>query len=267
MTMSWSRWLPEQALTSALLREPISRFVSQWSEKWLSRERIAPLGGFVRRDPADAGDVGGAASRFLDQGLAIVVTSDGRAALAGMMLDRSVASERLNALDEKVVANLSDRCLDDLGRGLAETFGLPANATWHRGEPRGPAFRNVREIPLGAENGNASVRIIVATDLLVQALRAASPSRMPAVRMHPLSAGLAMETIRVSALAGRAEMTMAELAELAPGDIVVLDSTTTAALAFAVNDVATPGRCRIEHTGDSLCLKILNAPNSEFQRA
>jgi hypothetical protein len=62
-------------------------------------------------------------------------------------------------------------------------------------------------------------------------------------------------------------MTMADLAGLAPGDIVVLDNASSAPLTLAVNGVPTPARCRLEQAGDGLCFKILIAPDDEFQRA
>lgn len=265
MTQSWTRWLPEEALEGPPLRDLLSGLARDWSGTWLARGRYAPVGGFVRKDRAAADDEC-AESRFLDHGIAIIAPEASRAALAGMMLDTSRAAGPLEGVELRIVSGLADRALDDLGRGLERTFGLSGGA-WRKGEPAGAAFREVREAALTAGTGSPGIRLVIATDLLVQAVRAATAIRPAAVRVEPRTAGLAAEPVQVSALAGRSRMTMADLSGLSQGDIVVLDTPGSAPLTLAVNGVPTPARCSLEQAGDGLCFKILNAPDDEYKRA
>ncbi|PSJ42200.1 FliM/FliN family flagellar motor C-terminal domain-containing protein [Allosphingosinicella deserti] len=257
---SWTGWLPPQAMTGALLLPRLGDTLAGWCARWFSRGSFDADGGFGQLESKASAAPDDADTRFREEGLAMILSQESRIAIAGLMLDRPLTAPDLSPSDRKVAAVLVDRAVEDLCRGLSGLFGLPATGAWRRGEPVGPRFRHLSQIELRQTDGAAAIVLVVATDLLVGAIKAAAASTLPAPALGSIGGALASQEVSLSAFLGPSEMTLGDLADLAIGDIVLLDTPSAAPLPIALDGVPTSGRCRLEQGETGLGLKILNSP-------
>lgn len=235
--------------------------VRQWSAKWFARGRIELAGTiFEPAPPFAAAD--GETWFVLDEDLAIAVPAASRIAIISMMLDRPVDDGSLNDADRQVTAGLAAACLEDLCRRLAVTFRLPADGRWVEldsgqlptlDRPRGCGLGGIERAPL--------VRIVASSELVIALIKSRLAVPAPQGVLAPVAAGFAAQSLTISSLLGRCSLTLADLAGLSEGDVLVFDSEAGSALPLAVDAAGQGlGRCTVEQAGDHFLLKLLEPP-------
>ncbi|MFA6605917.1 MAG: FliM/FliN family flagellar motor switch protein [Sphingomonas sp.] len=250
-------WLPDAAIRALDIDAALADISRAWSRKWFARHVVRPLetqavGAVPLSDEIEW--------LQLDRDVAIGVPSTANAILAGLMLDLEVPREPLTSADNRLLAGITQACIDDLCRRMAETFRLDAGARWIKGD-RGAvaAVEAPMSCALGVEAHLPLVRILVANDALVGLAKAALPPFVPASHLSSLAQGLAAQCVAVTAQIGRCKLTLAEFAELGIGDVLVFDHSIDSPLDLLVNGRGAPiAQCAIGETDGRVDLTLLD---------
>ena len=250
-------WLPEAALQTGRVDSLLGEVARTWSATWFARANARPLAAITQL-PTHVDLGGGGTWLTLDRHLALGISAGSRLALAGMMLD-TPNPELLTESDRQLIDTLSTACLDDLGRRVAETFALAATSRWATcATSVMPVIEEPRGCSLGVETRSPLIRIVASTEQIVTLTRAALPAPSARSALRPFSAALSGQNVVVSASLGRAAITLADMAGLSKGDVLVFDSEADSPLAIAVNGKpASRGRCTVVETNGDLHLKLL----------
>jgi flagellar motor switch/type III secretory pathway protein FliN len=251
-------WLPEAALRTGRIDSLLEESARTWSATWFARANARPLAAIASL-PTHADLGGGGTWLTLDRHLALGISAGSRLTLAGMMLDTPKPPELLTESDQQLVDTLSTACLDDLGRRLAEMFALGATSRWATcATSILPVIEEPRGCSLGVDTRTPLIRIVASTEQIVALTRAALPAPSARRALRPFSAALSGQKVAVSASLGRAAITLADMAGLSKGDVLVFDSEADSPLAIAVNGKpASRGRCTVVETHGDLHLKLL----------
>ncbi|WP_034158868.1 FliM/FliN family flagellar motor switch protein [Sphingomonas sp. ERG5] len=195
-------------------------------------------------------------------GLAIAVPAAAPTKLVARMLDASIP-EHPSEADQRVVKDLARACLDDLGHRLTVAFRLPSDISWVIVDHADmPDIVTPREFGLGVEPQVPLLRIVAGEDLVIDMRKADMPTAPPGDRLLPMSMGLALQQLAISASLGRCSLTVSEMAGLSEGDVLVFDQVIEKPIALVLDGKAVlPGKCMIDHVDDSLRLKLLEPIN------
>lgn len=251
----WRPWLPEGALARGGVDQAFADVARHWSAKWLARKSMRPLGALAA-SPILPGD--GQRWLTLDNDVAVALSNGAADRLAMLMLGENAPQTIIDA-DRRVLDNLVEGAVQDLCRRLAEALGLPPETRWRElGADEAPSVERPRSCQLGVDAATPLLRFTLATDVLVALAKARASRSYVRDRVKPIAAGLASQQIQVSAALGRCSLTLADLAGLGVGDVLVLDRATETPLALSLDGAALRrGKCSVQRDGDRLELKLL----------
>jgi len=252
-------WLPAEAFADGAAARRIAATLEAWAERWFADRRVAP---HANLSAARAAIVRGEAAQVhrLDDGLTVALSDAGRVAVAEAMLDAAIDVRKARPADRQLFDRLSDACLDDLRTRLAQAFKLAPDAHWRAGE-RVDALPHEDAHAFAFDDSDEPLLLLFVTrDLEVALIKSGlrAPPSSPA--LAPLATGLAALTVDLSALLGRCDLTVAELAELTCGDVLVLDRDLDVPLDLAIDGRLKSGRCSVAPAGDRLHLTIVQTP-------
>lgn len=253
----WRAWLPESALARGGADQALADAMRQWSTKWLARKGVRPLGTLTA---AHMLPVGGSLHWLtLDDDVAIALTGEAMDRLAMLMLGETVPPTTIVAADRRVIDNVIETALQDLCRRIAELLGLSPDARWRElGEGEVPTIDRPRTCQLGVDPSTPLINLAIATDALFALAKARSARGLPRQRVKPIVSGLAAQGVDISASLGRCSLTLADLAGLGVGDVLLFDGAADAPLVLALNGKpAGRGKCTVQHGADSLELRLL----------
>jgi len=251
---AWRAWLPDSALGAGGLDQALADAARQWSTKWLARKSVRPLGTLAaaRMPPGE-----GARWLVLDDDVAIAISDAAADRLAMLMLGESMPPATVADADRGVLGRLIDAALQDLCRHIAEALGFSPETRW-RELGAGEVSSIDRMCQLGVDTATPLLHFAVATDVLIARAKARAGRSPMRERVRPVAAGLAAQQVDISASLGRCALTLADLAGLGVGDVLVLDRTAEAPLALSVNGAPVRrGTCSVQRDGDCLALKLL----------
>jgi len=251
-------WLPEAALRTGRVDSLLGEVARNWSATWFARANVRPLAA-VTPLPTHADLGGGGTWLALDRHLALGISAGSRLALVGMMLDTPASPELHTESDRQLIDTLSTACLDDLGRRMAETFALAATSRWATcATSIMPEIEEPRGCSLGVEARTPLIRIVSSTEQIVALTRAGLPAPPARSALRPFSAALSSQNVEVSAALGRSAITLADMAGLSKGDVLVFESEADSPLAMAINGKpVSRGRCTVVEVNGDLHLKLL----------
>jgi hypothetical protein len=258
-------WLPDEAMQDGTIERHLGTIVAEWSAKWIAKGAVRPTGRF-----AAAADAGVAAAEqaewlVLEDSLAVRAGEEARLALAGAMLDAPVAAQSLRAEDRRVLDALAAAALDDLCRRLAASFNFPAAAAFERASRLPPGLAaDAWACPLAAAAGAPPILVTVAADLAV-ALRKSCVGRPPSpLALRPLAGAIARQSVSVGAGLGRVGLSLLEFAQLAEGDVLLIDGDPSGTLDLVVEKDTKYGACTLEESGGGggYQIRILPPPAS-----
>lgn len=256
MNVGWKPWLPKDALDSGAVERAVAEVARSWSGKWFRSQTVSVWSESRPFPPATAAlDKSGSHSRHLGDGLAISFGERERLAVAGLMLDIRVEPNTLTAADREALHDLADRCIDDLCLQLAATLSEAEESGWRSGGVSLPS-EDASSYGLRVSGDEPLLRLEVSSDLAVRFIKyAASPPAPP--QLQPLGAALARQEIALSAMVGRSEIGLHDLAALSAGDVLVLDRDFGAPASLAVDGALTAACASIQEVGGRLHLKIV----------
>lgn len=242
-----SPWLPREALRDGRAERLIAPMLAEWSRTWLPGGHPAPLA-------AAAGPAADADWRGRNEGIAFAADPAARLRLAGLMLDAEPGAEGLKPADRELIERLCDACLGDLGKRLARGFGLAEAAAWT--PVPAPAAARGLTLAVGSE-ARPLLYLHVADGLLAGLIKRACPVPDRPPRLSPLAVPLAAQPVGLSAALGRCSLTLAELAGLGEGDVLVLDRPLDRPLELVVEGAKRTSRCTLDQEGERLRLRLL----------
>ncbi len=168
-----------------------------------------------------------------------------------------VARRLFATVGRALLAALGEALRDELGVASA-IDGAASPETWRQALGDGDVALAVR---LGSTSPLGTVRLIGRPELFAGP---ASDRDAPAVPVAAIEAALGSVPIEVRVELGRAQLTMAELAALAPGSVITLDHTLDEPVAVACAGVVK-AHGRPAMRGGSIAIEI-TAPDSNPER-
>lgn len=216
-------WLPAEALSPVHFEQAISSLVGDWSSHWFPKAKAScrpqlrsPLGRSSQQ----------LAWRSWGQECGTCLDEAGRLALAEAMLDRAIAANAVQASDQPLLNDITNRCVDDLLGRLSWLIDHDRTPDLS-GEALGPDSGAVWDI--GLKRSGVTITLVISRSALVRWRKQLVPaSKAPklagvvqALRAQPVGLGLDL---------GRGSLTLTELENLAPGDVIILDRAVDAPL-------------------------------------
>lgn len=239
MTGPVQPWLPDDAVAPQRIQPAIERMVAEWSRHWFPG---APLRASIGRNEPPAQTGGGGAWRSAADLAAIEFGPSAQAALAGAMLAIPIpasATER----DRAFLEAAARPCADDLLKRLAGLAGRDIARLAVAPEPL--AAGDCAWWPLKTAGGKPVLRLATSRAALVAIARHGIEPAKP----RPLSSrrqAIAAQEVVVSARLGRCAVPLADLHDLAVGDVLVLDAAPEAALDLLLNGRPSPFRAVLD---------------------
>ena len=246
-------WLPPDALSSERVGPLIAGIVKDWSDHWFAKAE-ASVASFYQDDwPRRSADAGW---RSCSGVASLSLTPLGEIAIVGAMLATNVPQGSIGPSDRKVIEHLAIACADDLLRRLGKLALGPNPIPPIDGSPIDLEDCTLWDISLGARKG--VLKLALAGDAALQMIKRQLP-KAPTTRIDPLTKGLAKQRVEVAADLGRSRLSLAELEDLAIGDVLVLDRLAAHPVPLLVEGAPSSLRASLESEGERPLL-ILASP-------
>jgi len=250
-------WLPDEALHGGAVKRTLREIARRWSERWFARQLVGLCEHshrFGDRQPSAESE---AAALVHDDGMIVTISAAGRSTLAGLILDIATGEMKLNPADRFVLDGLADDCIRNLCSDMALAFGLKAETGWRQLDTAQMPDREDQIYHLGTGAPESLIEVRIAPSVAVALIKASGPPAPNPSELLDLGLALARQQVRVSAYLGRCRLTLGELSELAPGDVVVLDRDLGQPLPLAVEGKVTSSACTAERENSKFRLKII----------
>jgi len=209
-------WLPAEALNPAHFERAISSLVDDWGSHWFAQAKPNCR---IRLREINTIDSARLARRSWGNECSVSLDEAGRLALAEAMLDRAIAANAVMPADRPLLNDVTNRCLDDLLGRLS----------WLIDGDRSPTISddNVPSEPgicweIGLKRSGVTVNLAVHCSALVRWRKALAPAD-ETPKLTSLLVALRNQSVRIDLDAGHGSLSLAELENLAQGDVVVLD--------------------------------------------
>jgi hypothetical protein len=216
-------WLPLEAVSSDGIRRKIDEVSSAWSARWLGDESAVVAS--VSATPSPRRDDNDGLWSIHRAAVATRFSRSMTARLVERALGVRFEGLALTDADRRLVAAFSRKMAEDLAVSLEVMLGLEGALLAQPltvPDPWGPlggvtiTLSNIRDTLLTVAIPREAIVGLCKAGLQ----RASTPRLRPAGRTEAIGP----TSVRVEAVVGRARLTLAELRELAAGDIIVLDN-------------------------------------------
>ncbi|MFI4973102.1 MAG: FliM/FliN family flagellar motor switch protein [Caulobacterales bacterium] len=229
MTADVREWLPLGAAAHEAVRAKLEATITEWSDAWFAARRV----GLASLTPTTGGaraKADGTVWRVHRHSIAVAASRTTSSRLVEWALDARLDQPVLTARDRDLIALFERRVIQDLVRRLEGLLALDADV---RDQPIDVAdplgCDGGAMLLLAAEDGTRLMSIAVPTAALLSLLRSVIvPGGRPRARLQDRLGALKPVNVTLEARLGEARLSLAELRELAPGDILVLDAEVSA---------------------------------------
>ncbi|WP_448661551.1 FliM/FliN family flagellar motor C-terminal domain-containing protein [Sphingomonas sp. CJ20] len=243
----------------AATQRALADLVESWSGEWFAEERMR-VAGALARVAAPRIESRKTVWHGCDEGVAIGLPPSGTTALGALVLGVATAIDQRNPQDITLLEALGKACLQDLKSRLAQRLALDS-AVWRESEGRAGEGPVVRLEIVTATRGLV-VQVDLSASCFARLVRRTLPDPPAGAPLGSGGTALARISVSLSASLGRSRISVAELAGLGCGDVLVLDQPTDAALPLAVGGVPLArGRCTVVEGERGPALRILDAPS------
>jgi flagellar motor switch/type III secretory pathway protein FliN len=216
-------WLPAEALNPSHFEGAISSLVGDWSSHWFAKARAncrPQLRSTMVRSPQQL------AWRSSRQQFGTCLDEAGRLALAEAMLDRAIAANAVQVGDQPLLSDITDRCLDDLLGRLSWLIDHERTPDLS-GEAMEPSWGIAWDI--GLKRSGVAISLVISRSALVRWRKRLAPTSK-APELAGIFRALKSQQVGLRLDIGRGSLILAELENLAPGDVIILDRTVDAPL-------------------------------------
>lgn len=224
MTVRVRDWLPQAAMDHDVVWQALETAIAQWDGQWFTTSYVEVAE--MRSSATDSRlDDGGADWRTCRAAIAIRAGRGGLSRLVERALDLRADMPKPAEADRRLLDRFEERLLESLAEGLEAAFGV-------KDEPRADTYR-----PTDPFSGDDGLLVVLADSAGRDLLTVAVPGKVvfrhvkaslprPQARtssLRPLTEALADVDIPMRAQLGKVELSLAELNDLAVGDVLVLD--------------------------------------------
>ena len=218
-------WLPESGFAGPPAVEPLARALDAWSAEWLTGSRLAAPFAWERADQRGLRSH----DRNGTVGIHLAPAAGGRTALAAALFGVPIDERaRRTVADDMLIADIIDAASADLRRRIEACFPAAREAD------APPSVAPEYALPITLSDGEVVFTIHAAQPLLIVAARLrAGPSRKPG-GLALRSEALVDHTVTLNAVIGRNRVALPDLEKLGIGDVIALDTATTAPLELCV---------------------------------
>ncbi|MBO9714805.1 FliM/FliN family flagellar motor switch protein [Sphingomonas sp.] len=238
----------------------LADLVDAWSQAWFPARAMRVAGAFTRIAQPQR-ELGKTVWHRCEGGLAIGASPGATASLGGGVLGIALKGPERPHADLLLLERLGGAALDDLKLRMAAIFKLPRGAAWSAGEGGGREGEAVQRLEIADPERKAVLRLELGETLFAAFVRASLPAPPASPKLGDPAQAFASLPVRLSAALGTCRISVAELAGLAQGDVLVLDRETGGPLPLALGGTALArGRCTVIQAGDALALEIVQAP-------
>jgi flagellar motor switch/type III secretory pathway protein FliN len=252
MSQSAIPWLPESALTDARTCEPAARCLRNWSEDWLQKPGLCVP---PRWEKAEKG-VGGTGYEAIGDGSGYILSIriDGELELASALLGKDIDDRNLRtSADRLLIRKLTDAAIDDLARRVSQVLGSR--------DSQGPLGECSFALPVSCIEPAPLFRLEASQGLLAGIARHWAGSARPAAAPQEWRASLDGQPVRLSALAGRTRLLLAEVEHLGIGDVLTLDTPVDGLLDACIEHrISAAGALSLIPGEDGFMLQIERPP-------
>ena len=242
-------WLPDGAIDRRARNVPLRRVIADWSATWFAHGGVAVAGDVA---PAATIDIRGGRVWESPGGLALILAPASDDKLVSLMFGASPDHAELTSGDRDALDACVGACLADLRTQLDRVFRLDGKSPWRSASS--PAL----DVPrwwiwrIEDNRGVPVARIAVEEALVAQWVRNALPTPPAQAGLASIAHALADQQIGVSAAVGRCRISTSDLADLALGDVLVLDQSLDKSVSIAVNRQPKTMRCVVHRADDHL---------------
>ncbi len=259
MSLACQPWLPAGTAAPVAAQRAVQDMVAAWSREWFADDPVRAAGPLA---PAAAprSELRKTSWHGCEE-MAIGMPPAGLAALGAMVLGVSPASGQRTPNDLELLDALGKECLDGLKARSAQLFGL-GKPVWHVSEGNRDR-RAVHRLEIVTANRALALQLELSEACFVRLVRGVLPAPAERPALAPGDAALAALPASLSAMLGHCRISVAELAGLAPGDVLVLDRAIAEPAPLALAGVALPhGRCAVIESAAGPALEIVQAPSA-----
>lgn len=251
-------WLPAGASPDKA-EAALTRMMAQWSSHWFAGSEEPRAGRFGRVDEAGR-DLRNIAWHRCDAGAAVGIGAGGTIALGARAMGVASGIGDRTAADLALLRQLGEDCLQDLRKRVRALIDLESSVQWYQ-TPQAPAPDDmVVRSELGSRGDAVQLAITMTSWQLARLIRSCLPAAPELPPLATAQAALAGAELRLSAMLGGCELTLAEIEALAPGDVLVLDHLVDQVMPLAIEyRVAGRGTCTVAGTGEHLGLQLTQA--------
>lgn len=253
-------WLPAGLAARSPVSTAAEAAVRDWSARWFARrsvrgETVAIAPG--RADPDRRGD----AWRAYCGVVALRASKPALARLTGAALDVDLDHAILTEPDRAVVRAFEQDLMTDLCAEVERALGLPGEARPSPREVRDP-YGGVggAEVVLADGIGSIGLSIALPLEAVLPLCKSVLPARRPRSEpLSPLLASLATTKVTVEASLGEVTVSMAELQDLGPGDVLTLPTSLTAPAELRIaGSEQVLGRGRLAEASGDRALQLVS---------
>lgn len=243
-------WLPDDAITGVRTSAALDKCLAQWGEEWLAEGALVVTGLSIGQLLSGNADGCLTGSPPLISEISVSCESEDHSLrLAAMLLGREIQPRQLRTAQDRTLLDMVTKsALDGLTDSLSEVFGrLPPASS-------GSASVEASIAPLGDA---AILTVRIPRELVIAKLRDNAPRPRELTARQSLGSAMAGQDIRLGAVLGSSNLTLAEAENLQVGDVIVLDTVSSSPLEITIDgQPAADAAARIDMPGSTYTLLV-----------
>jgi hypothetical protein len=254
-------WLPETALLDGKIESAFNTAIENWLASWfLKDQRLMTLASRSFKE----GEWKERTLRW-DAGsnqISFHMDDKNWRLLFGELIRIPLGRKKLNEHDREFGDTLVDHFMQDVYEFTAGFFQLQFQKTDLQRVPaeRYNAAEGTFVLSVIWNDGTPLFHLVIGEDLITSKRKAlAYVEKWSGSNVQPRRDGVANQTVRLGALTGRAEISLADLEGLAPGDVLVLDQSMAEPISTTIDGIVCDDfPCHIEQENGALHFRIIS---------
>ena len=258
--MDWQTWLPDDALMDGVLETEFLRKSLDWARIWFAPETSLQVGvrlGIPNRSPDKHPEF---CWRTQRDEATVRLSGGGEEVIARAMLGIAMGKGRPNAADRRLFSRMAREGIRDFCSRLE--LLLPADTRFtEAGEVPVPGDRQF-EVSVSIGESDNVFRVRCAPGLAASVRKKLVSARPVDRPRGSFKKAIGSQLVRVGARLGSSSLRLAELDNLAPGDILLLDRAIDQPVELTVENVpAGTYRAFLEPVDGGITLRFRDTPH------
>lgn len=228
MTGAAEAWLPIDIAAREVVQSAIGRAIADWSTLWFPRPHVG-VSGFKATRNAPRDEANGAGWKIYRSTVAVSCPQRSASWLVGWALDAQLDQLILKKADRRLLELFERTLIEDLAHKVELALGIESEAQLQPRSVRQPFDRRGGvTVSLSEDLGAPLLLLAVPLQALLPLCRTSmSPARREVSTMACFAQALGAADLTIEANLGHADVPVAELLALAPGDVLVLNRGLT----------------------------------------